>query len=333
MLFNNTNSVELVGKSAIFFGYAEPVVYSNHFTRLRAKREVLDPSYLSFWLQQQWQLKIFEILCNRWIGQAAVKNDKLLALEIPLPPLEEQERIVATLNERMAAVERARAATEAQLDAARVLPVAYLRAVFNSPEAQQWPSRRLVEVMQVQLGKMLSPKSKTGLRSRPYLRNANIQWGSFDLADIAEMDFTEEEERKFELLAGDLLVCEGGEPGRTSVWEGQISPCYYQKAVHRLRPRNQDIAPKFVMYRLWHGALRGEFSESHAKTTIAHLPAIRLEQLPIGIPNLEAQCQIVRNLTEEIDRSRGVAVKLEGKLEMINKLPAAILRRAFLGEL
>src|SRR5213594_3923715 len=126
VLFNNTNSVELVGKSALFLGFREPVVYSNHFTRLRVLPQQLDPYYLAAWLLQQWQLKVFENTCNRWIGQSAIKNDKLLALEIPLPPLEEQKRIAAILNERMGAVERARAAAAAQLEAAKALPAAYL---------------------------------------------------------------------------------------------------------------------------------------------------------------------------------------------------------------
>jgi type I restriction enzyme S subunit len=131
VVFNNTNSVELVGKSALFQGYPEPVVYSNHFTRLRVRPDQLHPAYLGAYLVQQWQLGTFAKLCNRWIGQSAVKNDKLLGLEIPLPPLAEQKRIAAILNEQMAAVERARAAAEAQLGAIRRLPAALLRRAFS----------------------------------------------------------------------------------------------------------------------------------------------------------------------------------------------------------
>jgi len=129
--FNNTNSTELVGKSAVFTGHAEPIVYSNHFTRLRAVTEQLDSGYLGSWLVYEWQKRTFENLCNRWIGQSAVKNDKLLALELPVPPLPEQKRIAAILNEQMAAVERARAGAQAQLDEINALPAALLRRAFN----------------------------------------------------------------------------------------------------------------------------------------------------------------------------------------------------------
>jgi type I restriction enzyme S subunit len=131
VLFNNTNSTELVGKSALFTGYAEPIVYSNHFTRLRTVGDALLPDVLASWLNHQWQKGVFAAICNKWIGQSAVKTDRLLNLEIPLPPLAEQRRIAAVLREQMAAVEKARAAAQAELAAINALPAALLRRAFN----------------------------------------------------------------------------------------------------------------------------------------------------------------------------------------------------------
>ncbi len=131
VLFNNTNSTELVGKSALFEGYDEPVVYSNHFTRLRTKPEVLLPAFLVAWLNHEWRMGIFAGICNRWIGQSAVKPSRLLSLDFPLPPLPEQQRITAVLREQMAAVEKARAAVEAEIEAINAMPAALLRRAFN----------------------------------------------------------------------------------------------------------------------------------------------------------------------------------------------------------
>ena len=125
-----------------------------------------------------------------------------------------------------------------------------------------WRNAKLGEICEIQLGKMLSPVSKRGIRPIAYLRNANVQWNRFDLRDIATMDFDEKEERKFLLRRGDLLVCEGGEPGRAAVWNGEIERCCYQKALHRLRPANGEVDPHFLMYRLWLGAFANEFSDS-----------------------------------------------------------------------
>lgn len=131
VLFNNTNSTELVGKSALFCGHSEPIVYSNHFTRLRTSSEDLLPDVLASWLNHQWQQGIFASICNRWIGQSAVKTGKLLSLEIPLPPLPAQKRIAAILKDQMAAVEKARTAAKDQLNTINALPAALLRRAFN----------------------------------------------------------------------------------------------------------------------------------------------------------------------------------------------------------
>ena len=130
VLFNNTNSVELVGKSAIFLGFHEKVVYSNHVNRLRPDTNVLDTSYLANWLLYNWTHGLFARMCNRWVGQAAVPRSKLLALKIPLPPLPEQKRIAALLKEQMAYVETVRMSAREQLDAINALPAALLRRAF-----------------------------------------------------------------------------------------------------------------------------------------------------------------------------------------------------------
>ena len=190
---------------------------------------------------------------------------------------------------------------------------------------------KLGEICEIQLGKMLSPKSRTGLRPVPYLRNANVQWDRFDLSDVAQMDFDEREEAKFLLRPGDLLVCEGGEPGRAAVWDGQISRCCYQKALHRLRPINFLVDPHFLKYRLWLGAIRGEFVDSNAKTTIAHLPAVRLAELPLILPTLKEQHRIAANLTEQMTALGMARVAVHSQLDAACGLPGAYLRGIFDG--
>ena len=181
----------------------------------------------------------------------------------------------------------------------------------------------------VQLGKMLSPKSKVGTRPVPYLRNENVQWDRFELADVSWMDFTEAEERKFRLEPGDLLVCEGGEPGRAAIWQGQIDRCCYQKALHRIRPRAGLIYPPFVLYRLWLSALAGEFTGSKTQTTIAHLPREKLVQFKIPLPPIATQERLARRLKDQLaaaERARAAALS---RLDAAESLPSAYLREVF----
>ena len=76
-------------------------------------------------------------------------------------------------------------------------------------------------------------KHKNRGTPRPYLRNLNVRWFEFDLDDVLEMRFEDDEMDRYTALPGDLMVCEGGYPGRAAIWDGE--PIFFQKAVHRVR--------------------------------------------------------------------------------------------------
>src|SRR5438067_10470929 len=97
VLFNSTNSPELVGKTSVFIGHSEPVLFSNHFIRMRVDPTKLDPYYLARWITNLWNRRVFENLCTSWVNQAAVRKEDLLLLNIPLPPLSEQKCIASIL--------------------------------------------------------------------------------------------------------------------------------------------------------------------------------------------------------------------------------------------
>lgn len=185
----------------------------------------------------------------------------------------------------------------------------------------------LVSVADVQLGKMLSPKSKTGSSYYPYLRNTNVQWGRIDVSDLAQMDFTEAERKKFELRFGDLLVCEGGEPGRCAVWQDDVPGCYYQKALHRVRPHEGKADSGFLSLWIWHQAFAGAFEDQNAKTTIAHLPQVRLEQLLVPDVGVAEQRRISARL-----RTQLAEVETARKAAQAQADDIALLRRRVLAE-
>ena len=166
VVFNNTNSTELVGKTALFTEHNEPVVFSNHFTRLRTDAQRLAPEYLAHWLLSLWKQGAFARLCDKWIGQSAVQRSKLLALQIPLPPLPQQKRIAERLREQLAEVERARASVAAQLQAAEALSGAFLRTEFNGPAGTEWPKRRLAEILTKPLRTGLSKQTSSTSHAR-----------------------------------------------------------------------------------------------------------------------------------------------------------------------
>ncbi len=162
----------------------------------------------------------------------------------------------------------------------------------------EWEIARLDSVLESRLGKMLSGASRKGVSPRPYLRNANVRWGKVDLSDLAQMDFNNAERLEFRLTNGDILVCEGGEVGRTAVWRDEISECYFQKAIHRLRPIGERIDREFFLYHMMNAFLISKvYGTVGTTTTIAHLPGIKLKALPIPLPPLLEQRAIARVLS------------------------------------
>lgn len=100
-----------------------------------------------------------------------------------------------------------------------------------------------------------------------------------------------------------------------------------------MRPTDGRAESYFLLYRLWLGAVNAEFFDFHAKTTIAHQPAVRLERLLFGLPSLADQQRIGARLSDEIAEAERARKMLEEQLAAINPLPAAFLRRAFSGVL
>lgn len=332
VLFNNTNSVELVGKSARFLGFREPVVYSNHFTRLRVKTQQLDAKYLASYLLQQWQLKVFENICNRWIGQSAVKNDKLLALEIPLPPVNEQTRITAILNEQMARVERSRAAAEAQLEAAKALPAADLRAVFSSPEAQQWSKRPLAEISKLLPSKSIATDGDTEVLA---ITTACLSESGFLTSGVKVARMWAKDATECRVAPGEVLVARSNTPelvGRVAMFSGEPKGAVASDLTIRIWTAN-DITSEFLtaylsfLYQTGYWIERaGGASGSMKKITREQIQA---EQVPVPLP--ADQQRVAAKLKKQMACTERTRKAIEEELDAINKLPAALLRRAFIG--
>ncbi len=183
----------------------------------------------------------------------------------------------------------------------KTLPEGY-RMTELGPLPEDWRVVKLGEVFDIQQGKALSRKKDKGIRPRPFLRTANVLWGKIDLKNLDKMDFFPEEEKKYALQPGDLLVCEGGEIGRTAIWEGQLSGVYYQNHLHRLRRKTRKVDPRFYMYWLQTAiTLLGLYVGVDNRTTIPNLSRSRLASFIVPLPPLHEQRQIARIL-QAVDR-------------------------------
>lgn len=236
----------------------------------------------------------------------AVNREDIEEIVLPLPPPAEQAKIAAVLGAVDEAVERSRAVLaqtktlrQALLHTllTRGLPGRHTKFKTVKPFGRvptDWTLPTIGDVFEVRLGKMLSEVSKTGKASRPYLGNVAVQWERCNVADLPVMDFDADEVAKFELRPGDLLVCEGGEVGRTAIWRGEVPGCCYQKAIHRLRPLAKNILPEYFLYFMRLATDRQYFRIYTTRSSIAHLTRETLVDIVLPLPPTEEQRAIVQ---------------------------------------
>ena len=153
-----------------------------------------------------------------------------------------------------------------------------------------WEKVKLGEVTESCLGKMLDQKKNKG-SYKPYLANVNVRWGFFDLDNLQEMRFEDDEDERYGIKYGDLIICEGGEPGRCAIWKEQIPNMKIQKALHRVRVH--DIMDfRFVYYWFLLAGKQGALKQYYTGATIMHMPGQKLKEVLIDKPPLIVQQRI-----------------------------------------
>jgi type I restriction enzyme S subunit len=195
---------------------------------------------------------------------------------------------------------------------------------FEIPRTWRWIS--VAPMAEARLGKMLD-KGKNKGKLRRYLRNVNVRWFDFDLTDVYEMRFEDEEIAEFALKAGDVLICEGGEPGRAAVWDEREESIYFQKAIHRLRFR-EGIDPRFFVNSIRESFESGRLAGYYTGVGIKHLTGKGLASFVFPLPPLAEQQRIVA----KVDELMAICDRLEARLSSSQteraRLLEAVLHRA-----
>ena len=175
-----------------------------------------------------------------------------------------------------------------------------------------WTKRTLGEISDSCLGKMLDQEKNKG-SFQPYLAKLNVRWGDFSLESLQRMRFEDNEQDRYGLVYGDLVICEGGEPGRCAVWRNQMPNMKIQKALHRLRVK-PGFSADFLYYRMLLAGRTGELSKYFIGSTIKHLTGISLKQVEFKFPNESEQIKIasvLRAIDTKIELNNRINAELE----------------------
>lgn len=160
-----------------------------------------------------------------------------------------------------------------------------------------WDVKKLKFIGNCTLGKMLTNDDKGGFFLKPYLRAQNIRWFSVDVSDTKEMWFSPNEIQKLSLEKNDLLVSEGGEVGRTCIWQKELDECYIQNSVHRVRFEKSDS--RYYLYHFFFSGQKGYFDSVVNKISIGHLTGEKLKDLDFVFPPKAEQTTIANFLDEK----------------------------------
>ena len=191
-----------------------------------------------------------------------------------------------------------------------------------------WTVTSLKRGFDVRLGKMLQPaKSSDEDVLAPYLRAANIQWGGVDLEDVRSMWFSPRERELLALQTGDLLVSEGGDVGRSSLWRAQVPCCYFQNSVNRVRARGQDRT-EYLYYWMATIKAKGYVDVLCNKSTIAHFTAEKVAAVPAIFPEPQEQRQIATFLDRETAKIDALIAEQEKLLALLAEKRQATISHA-----
>ena len=277
--------------------------------------------------------------------------EQFLRTPILVPPLVEQAAIVRFLdwaNGRLERTIRAKRKVIALLTEQKLAVINRAVTCGDDPKGQlkssgvqwlgdiprHWEVISLRMRYSVELGKMLDAKRITGRNSIPYLRNRDVQWDNVLTDDLPTMDIAPDELSRYTVQKGDLLICEGGQVGRSAFWEAALPICGYQKALHRVRSfdRNRDY-PRFLFYQLQLAAGLGVFSADGNENTIAHLTNEKLRRHRFVFPPIPEQKAVADALDTELLEFQKITSRLEREIELLREYRTRLIADVVIGKL
>jgi type I restriction enzyme, S subunit len=305
---------------------------STGFCVLRPRTNALDAGFLFHWVKgAQFISELVRLATGA--NYPAVSERIVRQAMIPLPPLKEQRRIAAILDQAEALKAKRKEAI-AKLDA---LAQSIFFGMFGDPvtNPKSWPEGSVLgDISEIVSGVTKGRKTNgQAVRSVAYMAVSNVQDGRLDLSQVKTIDATDAEVTRYRLQVGDLLLTEGGDPdklGRGTLWRGEVNECIHQNHVFRVRVTSNRVTPRFLSWLV--GSSRGKayFLRSAKQTTgIASINMTQLRAFPLLLPPITLQNAFETRLQAVEDVRR----RMKASFERLDDLFLSIQDRAFRGAL
>lgn len=323
VVFNNTNSEEWVGKTAVFDregGY----VFSNHMTRLRAHRDLVCPEYLAGYLHLLWSMGYAKTRAKRWVSQAGIESNTLASFKIPLPTLPEQQHIVDLLRQAET-FHHSRISTQETLDT--VIREQYM-TLFGDVlrNDKKWPVRKISQISELVRGSSPRPQGDPRLFGGPVPRLMVSDLTRDGLWVNATTDSLTEEGAKSSrpMPAQSVVMAVSGAPGLTAILNHDA--CIHDGFVG-LRDLNTDLLPEFVAFTL--NLLRVKNDQQAVGAVFRNLTTDQVKSMVIPVPPIEKQ----RTFRQFLLQWQAIQRDIKKSRHLLGELMSALTINAYSGEL
>lgn len=340
---SHINSIEHVGKTALITDAMLPLVHGMNLLRLRFF-EIYTPDLFQLYSQTYQYKNEIRSRINMAVNQVSINQKQLSSLEIPLPPLSEQQRIVEHIEELFAKLDEAKERLQEVVDSFAVRKAAILHKAFTGELTKQWRCENGVSDESWEektIGEICSSlKYGTSKKSSDdgevvVLRMGNLQNGEIDWSNLA---YTSDEEdiKKYLLKSGDVLFNRTNSPelvGKTSIYRGEM-PAIYAGYLIKLDYEKNIVVGDYLNYYLNSSKAKEYYMQVKTDgVSQSNINAKKIGEFEIPLPTLPEQHEIVRLIDDLLARERAAQQATEQALASIDLMKKSILARAFRGEL
>ncbi|MPB23147.1 restriction endonuclease subunit S [Campylobacter upsaliensis] len=278
-----------------------------------------------------------------------LRYDDFRNIKIPLPPLQEQKEIAEFLDEKCEKIQNYINKKQKLITLLQEKKQALINEVvtkglnpnieFKNSEIaylglipHHWEVKKLKYVGKVVLGKMLCNEHQKGYSHCYYLKSKNLQWLNVEVSQIEKMWFSEYEKSLYRIKKDDLLVSEGGEVGKTCIWNNELAECYIQNSVHKITLNKFNNA-KFFLYLFFTYGKLGVFDSVVSRVSIAHLVLEKLVNVDMVVPPLQEQKQIANFLDKKCEKINSAIEKTKRQIKLIKEYKNTLINEAVCGRI
>ena len=266
----------------------------------------------------------------------AITQDVVKNLEVPIPSMDEQERIVARIEELFSELDNGVETLQKTKQQLAVYRQAVISAAF--PEMTKENTVRLDEIADISggitKGRDLSKQETIHL---PYLRVANVQNGYLDLSQMKTIELKASEMEKYLLCAGDVLYTEGGDRdklGRGTIWNDEIPNCVHQNHVFKARLDQTKANPRYVAYWSMSAFARNYFyNKGKQSVNLASINKTVLSALTLPLPSLTEQETALREIESRLSVCDEIEKTVDTALQQAEAMRQSVLKQAFEGKI